>query len=1155
MLTLQRASAGSGKTYTLTKKFIRLLITIKDEGASQPRLRTDAELRDAVSHILAVTFTNKATDEMKKRIMVKLNDLAFHVDPAHPEKTDYLSDFCKELGVKPEEISYACRIALRQLLYSFSDFNVMTIDSFFQAILRTFAYEAELPDGYELIIDTGYITRQVVLNMIEDLSVGRLSKATERWVRYFVSQAIEKGERKWNIFTREEAKGVKSGALFNQFRDIAGDLDHEANKKARKQLTEYFDKGGNLEEVFDEVWEYFDGRLCESFGKLSSAAHDVIDAASQLTDAPMAEYIYKGNFTPGQLYRLTARNANPDEDYKIPNTKDAEWTTSNILSSKVKAAQKRAWSVEAQPLADAMNQLRAAYDEWSAVRNGAQYQIWKRIRSAFPRVGLMHDLLVRTEQFLLETGTMKLSDTNTMLRRIISDDDVPFIYERYGSRFRHFLIDEFQDTSRLQWENFLPLLRESESHDHENLIIGDAKQSIYRFRSADPTLITEKVPAEFPRLDPRGYSIDENANWRSSRRIVKFNNFFFRSLTQTLGGGLENLYGNTVQLPRKSDENGYVSIEIYDKTAGEDEDRDALPPELLKRIADRIDTLLERGYMQREIAILTNKKATATQLIAYLTDHNLERRGLPPLEFVSEDSLTLGSSKAVGIIVNCLQMIQNGMEGKFSETGETSRSSRINWLDVAAHFRYFSLRHPELPLQQRIETFLNEDLDQSLMSALLADMQAVTLPSLVEAIAETFVPDDLRHEQALYLAAFQDAVIDYCDIYPADIASFLRWWKATGSGMSVISPEGTDAISVMTIHKSKGLEFQCVILPDFDFSLKLKKEWAWVELPSDFPMAERMPKMMPIQLSDTKDDAAFFSNSPFARIYEDAVYFNRADQLNKAYVAMTRPISELYIYIPQKPEKKTPALDSMGECLREIIGKFEEHLADVAEDEHEMVIDPREMNVAENLFTYGQPIENVAESLAKYRETKMNADEEYSIDEYFVNSDRPLLQYQEEGRPKFEDPAEDDRSDPRSEGSMLHAVLEHVDTADDLRRAFEKVRVRGMITRDEIEFYYPVLKDALDSVADRGWFDGSKRVMTERALLKRGEVMKRPDRVLVDSDGAMTVIDYKFGTTNKSAYRRQVRGYMNRLKAYGKAPMVEGYLWYVKEGVIEKVGE
>ncbi len=1251
-ITLQRASAGSGKTYTLTKKFIRLLISIAKDGRPA-RLRNEGELRDALNHILAVTFTNKATDEMKQRIMSCLAALAVYDPAADAKRPAYLDDFTEEFGVGDEEISRRCMSALKFLLYNYSEFKVHTIDAFFQSMLRTFAYEADLPDSYEVIVDNNYLNKQVVMDLIRDIARGTADPEVRNWVKRMIRMKERDGKQSSDVFNFKESSGRKK-SLFDEMCIIARDFDMEANKSARESLEVYIDRNRDrnvkLEDVYEELEHHFAKELIGKMRRVVDSAREVLEEGARIESATgmaLGDYIANGSRTIGSLHKLAEADAEKDAEAALT-WNNIDWHADNFYAkSKFNTKAKKAIIISVESMAggllDTLNELTSAYNDWNDYKENKDYLCWKHLSQGFPRVGLLMDLMERARNFLLETGTMRLSDTNTMLSRIIGGDELAFIYERYGARLDHFLIDEFQDTSLMQWENFLPLLNNSKSEQHENLIIGDAKQSIYRFRGADPTLITEKVPSEFAGyIDERGNLEEENANRRSSRHIVEFNNYIFRALSDNLVDNyderIRNLYGNTVQRPANTADEGYVEVNICRAmtSSSSDEDieseeenagdsaqesaADKVAVEIKRTLRDTIFDLLGRGYEQREIAILVNSNKAGKDVIAYLRDCNKNLpAGIPLLEFVSEDSLTLGSSRAVECVIDCLRMIQKGIEGErmgtygneegammsTDESGEKERrdgredrnKKRLNWVDIAPQFRSYCLHNEKAgdTLQERIERFLNlsmiddesqlseserEELEkfrEDPMDAMLRDMYAVTLPSLVEALAERFVPMDLLQKESIYLAALQDAVIEYCKIYPADIASMLKWWDTYGKNTTIVSPEGTNAITVMSIHKSKGLEFECVLLPDFNIDLKLKYEWTWVDVPQDFPLADKLPEKMPICLYES-DKNRVWSASPFAKIQSEARYYNMADQVNKAYVAMTRPVSELYIFLKgtksdfagkvEGEDGKAPSASfrSISSSIKTLTRDFEENV-EICSAEERRFLPPAESlreEIDENpnnetiilRYCYGKKSEKAAEdgsSLADRRRKKRSRAEERPIERYFVNSDRGLLQYQPEGKPVYVDAADDDRIDPREEGTKLHAVLEKVKVAADLDKSFERMRIRGTLSREEISRYKPILKGALESVADRGWFDGSRQVLNERALLNSGEGVRRPDRVLLSDDGTLTVIDYKFkfvkgDEKQKSAHHSQVRRYMRHLQNATGAKEVEGYLWYINDG-------
>lgn len=1268
MLTLQRASAGSGKTYTLTKKYIRLLISIPESGNPESihemekrRLRTRAELEDSVQHILAVTFTNKATNEMKERILGKLNDLAFPPDPGNPFKADYMKDFTEEFNVEPKAISAVCAEALKQVLYYYSDFNVSTIDSFFQTILRTFAYESDLPDAYQLIIGSEDISKMAAKELVDDFSSGKLSREEREWLGDEIEGNMSQGNNAWRIFQRNDEN--PRGNLFKEICEMGESLEKEEFKAIKEDLEKYFAEGGNLREAYREISSKIDERNIVVFAKLRDAAKELKEAyESLLEDESFASQaiarlkknptdrlewqniIFDGNSARSCVTRLLAKDADPADDYTWTKLGAGSKTGEKVFNSKLSKLRDYAPRVEG-----AVEKMREAYMKWLENFESGDNMVWNLIKPGLSRLAIMINLRDRVNRFLSDNDAMQLADTNTILRRIISDDDVPFIYERTGSRINHFLIDEFQDTSLLQWQNFRPLLAESQGKGNENLIIGDAKQSIYRFRNAEPKLITNIVPATFhgDEIDLRGFSVDENANWRSLRNVVKFNNFVFYHLSRMLDGmnvgilkelrcddpeeqlympSIAELYSNTAQLPKsKVEEDGYVEVSFVSDSKSQkdgtdddvDEEKGKVQPEILEQVGALVEDLLKRGYRQRDIAILVNTRAAGEQIITYLMDYaRVKKDELPHLQFVSEDSLRLGRSEAVMAIIECFKMIQSGIEGDFDNEGDkknrggskgdaSAGHKRVNWVDVGHKFRNFSMKHPELDLHSRLESFLNQEYADERLEELLDGMQAVTLPSLLEMIVENFIPADIRAEEAPFIAAFADALQEYCDAYPTDVASMLKWWERSGKKRSISSPEGTEAINVMTVHKSKGLEFNCVICPDLNLNFSMRPEWSWMKVPQDLDYASLVPAQMPMRVSKTMVKATNYL--PYVRKYCEMQHLHEVDQINKGYVALTRAVGELYIFM-KLSEDDARSKNTFNFDLKKILNPEAERGNDVvsyidavsaASDASDSVaVNPdsvmlRIEDVSEESiwaeqepgkagekkagesgkekvkilprmvrYSYGSRIADVREYL-KNKEAKEEEKKEESaknpdslniesdvrdIEDYYVNSDRKVLKYHEEGyKPKI-DPADDDRMDPRSEGTLLHAVLERVMVEDDLPRAFEYMHARGKMTREDIRRFEPELRRALESVREMGWFGGIFKVFAEHPVISILPELKRPDRVMISPDGEGVVVDYKFGTSeNGNEHRRQVKEYMDLMLKSGICRRVSGYLWYLRD--------
>ena len=1235
MLTLQRASAGSGKTYTLTRKYLTMLLTVQDPGATQRRLRTESEIMDGVARILAVTFTNKATNEMKERILSKLNALAFPpADPKEWKNVDYLNEFLKEYNIGIEEFSLLCKYALREILYQYSEFNISTIDAFFQTILRTFAYESDLPDSYNLVIDAKYLAQNAVRDLVDDLASNRLPREEYYWMLKMLREKAETGENSWTVFQR------KSGNRYSLYSTLIGmgeGLEKEEFKGVKKDIEEFYEEGKSLQDAYRQIQKQLGEQLAERLVELREAATQVIDIfteiaadgatklSKKLRETPGLEWtkiIYNASRTSSKIKALLADDADPWKLEGVPMPKEPE----KVFASGVTPLPDLAEAAMA-----AVAELMEAQKEYLDVMASEEVQFWLLVIPGLPRISVMNTLRNRIADYLRDNDAMQLADANTILRKIISDDDVPFIYERIGTRINHYLIDEFQDTSLMQWENFRPLLSESLSKGNENLIIGDAKQSIYRFRSAEPKLITSIVPQTFgsSQIIERGYSEADNTNWRSAGNIVRFNNFFFHTLARVLDDynadwtmpKLAELYSNVVQRPKNSADTGYVRIECVDKIVQTAEsevevdlkDGDKISAATIEKTGDLIRSLLERGWRQRDIAILVNRRAAGADIITGLMDYNLNYADrMPLLKFVSEESLKLSRSRAVGIVVECFRMIQSGIEEEREEkeavdtlnsekveSAGSSKKPRLNWAEIGHKFSFYSTMHREQTLEERLKGFLKEGIGYEDLDALIAEMQAVTLPSLMEMLTETFVPLPLRKEDAPFLAAFQDAVLDYCEVNPADIGSFLKWWDRKGSDICIVSPEGTEAISVMTVHASKGLEFQCVILPDINLRFAMRDEWIWMETPGNLTYAPLLPASVPMEVKKSTADKTLYA--PYIEAFENLQYMHEVDQLNKAYVAFTRAVSELYIFMP--PISSRGAADYLNTMTSDILEGYQETLqqiqhlegsgergsteegtesgympsagdirhsdsfgnpiddsreeggavdASAADSQAEAKKGKEEKDPNWGIFEYGEPIKDV-EALLTSKKSE-NKRESLDINDYFVNSSREILKYHPEGQEPTADPADDDRMDPRSEGSLLHAVLEDIIKESDLEMAFERKRVKGMMTRAMINDYKPMLKKALESVRERGWYGGGMRVLTERPVFKREDVNRRPDRVMIDDAGHCIVVDYKFGDrSNRKAHHQQVRNYMELMKGSGQCSSVEGYVWYVKEGKIEQV--
>lgn len=1126
MLDLQKASAGSGKTYTLARKFLEYMLVT----GNPPRLRRGKELEDALRHILAITFTNKATAEMKDRIVTRLADLA---NPAlDPAKTTYMADFENLTGQSADEIRAAAKDALFILLNNYSDFQVSTIDAFFQTILRTFAYEIGMNDSYDLELDSDFISRAAVDATLTDINSANPDKAVAEWVKAMMNRSVSDSTKGWNIFAKS------SSGLYKDIVTAVSKMASEQFKKVRQELEQFYAKHPNSLDDFQRVDK-------EMMKDLRGAVRDAKAYARALKkELKNQENTIK--HIPGRIEKaLAAKGVTFPSSLTIPK-KGGEEAAFNATARK-------------KGLTDSQQKFVALHDafigvlqDWEAKLKEPKLKLWMLYRANMRMLPLMYAAARKSADMLAEQNVIDMAETNSILRRVIGDDDAPFIYERLGSRLDHFLIDEFQDTSSMQWDNLRPLVTESMSRGNGNLIIGDAKQSIYRFRNADPSLISQKVPQHFPRqVNERGESKAENTNHRSLRTVVEFNNSAFHALAAHLDNGntfFTDLYANVAQYPANQDREGYVEIRCYEKgrmeTGNDSEDSD-IPPKHFADVTALIADLHRRGYNYADIAVLVRTNQEGRQMINALVEHNKNNPDRP-IEFVSEESLLIAGAESVKAIISVMRLIADGSIDEEKAAREERAKVTNSWYCKTLSLSLFNCRydqlaleHPEMSTSEIMQLIGNDNADCSNLESLIRSVDSLALPALVEAVALQAVPQQRRVDEAPYIAAFQDLVLDYCQRYPSDILSFLQWWDAKGCEKSISSPEGVDAISIMTVHKAKGLEYQCVVIPKFDWKMtvsEMKTEWRWVktvpeslELPQE--LAALIPPMLPVEtkaaMAQTAHDAE----------YHEYVREVQMDMLNTSYVAFTRAVAELYIFIPSVADTLQTQYTANA-----LLAKLQELAHDDATDcayplPHDLI--PKDECSTGKPLRIGTPLDREAIARLGSKLRQSNGD---AIPEYYVRDPSGFLHFRdpESLRADSTDP------DPRSLGNRLHDIMSDVVTAADLDTAIRRRVINGTLTASEGEEAQRILAEKLSRPEVAEWFAPGLEVLTERTILTGPGRMERPDRIVVDADGNATVIDYKFGTErNDRRYARQVAEYVTQLRRTGRYAAVAGRVWYV----------
>lgn len=1096
MIIINKASAGSGKTYTLVKEYLIMLLGKKTEGGNYI---LDKHPNDNHRYILAITFTNKATEEMKSRIVETLDVLA-----SNPDESPYITDLTTMLGASKDDISKSAGIAERQMLEDYTNFNVCTIDTFFQKILRTFAYEVNLSSNYGVELNDEYVVELGVNNLktrLHDES-GKKNKSLSHWLWMFVQDSIKNGSS-WDVFYKPKSKKTVDNSLYN----FAKVLTNEVVKKNSKQLFDFLADPKNI--------QAFNVALNSGISNLIPKVKECVSNIYELLKGPD---IKANNYFTKFLDALN-NSANPflikDLDKKVEK-KIADQSFVNKNSAKVNES----------AICLYLEQIRDY---------GTVYASYKKILDLTYQLGLLGDINASMQDFANENNTILLSGTNDIVKRIIDGCETPFIYERIGMYLHNFLLDEFQDTSRMQWENLLPLVRNGLANGHDSLIIGDVKQSIYRFRNSDPQLLHSQLKVDFSN-DSIKYNEGGSINWRSARNIVHWNNAFFQFLSKALD--MDEFYADVEQevSPKNEKLPGHVVVarrEIPDKKKDTDGSNDSKTESndnsndndsnfkewaIEKMIVD-LQSLLARGFKQKDIAVLSNTNREGQLAISRIMKWNIENPD-KQMKVVSEESLLVISSPAVRIVVNILKMLDR-CEAHNEDGREMPMVLR----------RFEANRSEGMDTSEAFEdAIVSKDEDiADYIDRLYETSKSACLDSVVEQIIKSQLSKQMTEENTPYLLAFLDSVVDFMSRYGSNIHHFLKWWDKVGPGLSISSPDNIDAIRVITIHKSKGLQFPCVLIPMFDWNFD-QSSIEWIEtagFKDKLPKGVAIPPIVPVK----RDNKRTLFDNEFKKIARS----NIMDSLNKTYVACTRAQYELIIYTENNKELGLQLSQFLETCRNNNNG---------------IAPTPTENCDPDVVYELGKP-------MLRSDIPALNSDDNALPDNVESRIMPPYSVVSDVDRWKLTSPdiIIDVRGTTRWVGEMLHKVMERVRTPKNLKKAFGRALHRGMITEEEHDEYLALLSKRLADPRVADWFANDNRLMLERAVTIGGNGQKRPDRVVMKPNGEIIIVDYKFGDRsddNDTKYKRQVAGYKRAVcDALGCRPdCVSGYVWYIHSGDI-----
>lgn len=1104
MLTIYKASAGSGKTYTLAYEYIKALLGVKTESGDYVLASTANMKGHRHRHILAITFTNKATEEMKSRIIRELHAIA-----SCSPSAQYTEKLLAEFKCDATRLAQTAGLALRQLLFDFNFFNVSTIDSFFQTVLRTFAREVDKPGNFEVELNDRFAVAMGTSMMLSDLNTSLTPEATPvgKWVKQFMEDKMEKGEA-FDIFNR------RSG-LHSTMVSFIGRMDHEDFKERWPKVREYLSDPSCIDSFRKSMLRI----IGMNDAAIASRARDFRDSVSNL------------GYNPADVFE-SSLNARVDKWISAPpatgdfDTKGVQALLTGDTSKSFKAQWKKAYPGSADLFNDSIVALFVDARRWATAR-----KIYSLILDGIYYLGLMGYAMGYIDEYRRDNNLILLSDTNQLLKTIIGDTDTPFIYERLGVDLHHFMIDEFQDTSRMQWDILYPLVANSHSEGFDNLIIGDEKQSIYRFRNADPSLLKEKIASVFHPHIERGNLPAENTNYRSCPVIVEFNNALYSAISADHG---IDTYANVIQQvnEKKSAFGGCVRVEV-----GKWSGKDARTEYVLPRVAEEILDMHARGYRFADIAVLVRTRDEAERVVEYLTTSCRGR-----ISVMSDESLLLVSCASVRLVISMLRLIQDVRRPSLPDKDKKSAYATPDQVRL---------------ILNRMEFHLNSGLDVADATARVSagpdeieelaqyidSRKSSTLLTLLENVIQTVVlPEEVREHDKAYLTALRDYVADYCSRHTGDLHSFLRWWDVNSSRLTIPGSDDIDAVRVMTIHKSKGLEMQCVICPFMDYVMYKPGEAAWYEPEKPIPGVpeELMPPLLSISGCKELADAEV---SPVAARYKANTLAQTVDALNTTYVATTRAVSEMIIFATD-----TAASDG-NNISRWIIDALPS-----------LGVAPEESESGVLTYRYGVPCRH-HDSSAGSDTGSVIAEEPAKVDSVFREDTQDFTRIPDDADLEYDDdPVRDNEVGSREaidRGVVLHHVLSLVHKAPDLEHAFERVAHARRLAPEIREEYHAILvrsfKDSESHPLLSGWFHTFTRCLTERPIYLPGaDTTLRPDRIVWLPDGRIHLIDYKFTHSPVAAHVHKIKEYRTLLSRMGYHD-VEAYLWYPLIGEIKEV--
>lgn len=1035
--TIYNASAGSGKTFTLVKEYLKLVLTSKNE--------------DYYKCLLAITFTNKAVAEMKQRIINGL--IQFSSEKSSDQASEMLRQIADETGRNPEDLKQRSKKTLKHLLHHYSSFKVETIDGFNHKLIRTFARDLKLPQNFEVSLDVTQLLSESVDRLIN--KAGSDKEITQVLIDFALEKTDD--DKSWDI-TRDIAQVAQ--ILLNE-----NDSPHLAHLK-NKSLEDFLEFKRQI--------------ISERRELVSNVKNGALEALQLMDESGLEHSDFSGAYLPKHFQNLA------DENFGINFA--AKWQenmhTGSLYPKRVKS-----------DIAAIVDELTPVF--LAAFENGKK-EVFRilLLDAVLKNITPLSVINLVNREFNLikeERSLLPITEFNALINTEIKNQPIPFIYERLGEKYYHFFIDEFQDTSLMQWQNLMPLIDNTLSQQRANgsfgslLIVGDAKQSIYRWRGGLPEQFISLYEAQNPFAIEGKKVINLETNFRSCAEIVQFNNAFFSFIASHFGNITHN---NLYQIGNKQHGNekkgGYVKFDFI-----ETENAEEANELYCEKVGETIDSILQKGFTLSDICILTRTRRQGISVGSHLLERGIS--------IISSETLLLQHSSKVQCIIDTLILLL------FPENEEV-KMRLLTFL-----FEHFTIEEEEHTFLSEFKNTDAETFEKKLsmynIEFKYAALHSISLFDSCEYIMRQF---NLNKNADAYLFSFMDFVFEFQQQPRADKLAFLDYWDTKKDSASVPASENTNAVQLMTIHKSKGLEFPVVIFPFADVEIykeRNAKTWYPWNGPGDFKEVFINYKNEVEQYGEVGE-----------LIYKKRRETLELDNINLLYVTLTRAIEQLYIFSTKPGETTSTDLKNFNQFFGEFLksaGKWNDDLG---------------------ISEFGSPV--------KAYKTQTEEKIFQLSPSYLISNPQDLrLKINSKDALLWESASEN----AIKVGNLLHQTMAQITTLNDVDFALDEARRQAVTDANDFKLLSETVRAIVATPELKHLFEASVHVKNERDIISSSKEILRPDRINFHSDNSVTIIDYKTG--------KEQRHHKDQVSIYAKAIEEMGYSIKEKLVVYSNEGE